>query len=90
MTGMTRDEKERRNSLVNGLRRSLGKGDGDDDSWLWWSWVKEWSDWNKISPNLQREIENCDGDIMNYFANELTELAKRTIPVIHEIEATGA
>lgn len=83
---MTLGEKKRRERLDEELGDKLGPGKVSD-WWPWWNWVEgDKKDWNLLIPELHKECQDKDGEIIRYFVNTFTEIAQEAIPIINKIE----
>lgn len=88
--GMTAMDKERRERLEDALRSHLDPGGSEG----WWPYVCRVSDemtrWDSLLPGLYREWKDGGGPITDYYVEGMTDLATKAIPVIDEVERTGA
>ena len=83
---MAGEYKERRQRLDTEIERALGCGRRTE---RWPRWVeldKDKGNWNSLVPDLHQECEGQSDEITKYFVDKFTEIAKKAIPIINDIE----
>ena len=81
---MTEREKERREEVVGALKRH---GLSRPDAW-WWPHREgaRYQDWTARVPELVQELADDGGKITDYYVNGFSEIARKAIPAINEVE----
>ena len=84
---MAHGDKERRQRLDRELKNKFDRGNSPTSWCPWWDWVEEdKKTWNPLVPVLHQENEGDGREVTRYFVNKFTEIAKKAIPVINDIE----
>ena len=88
---MPGDHKERRQRLDEELTDAFRESTGKSSDWCpWYEYVNaDKSDWRQLVPDLHREYQEPDGEIMTYFVDKFIKIAETAIPVINQIEGEG-
>ena len=83
---MAGEYKERRKRLDTAIESALGCGRWTE---RWPRWVeldKDKGNWNSLVPDLHQECEGQSDEITKYFVDKFTDIAKKAIPIINDIE----
>ena len=87
---MDNDDQNRRDRLAEKFQTKFNK----DRSYDWWPW---WvpldahkGDWDSRALELEEECRTGAGSITSYFVDQFLDVARWAIPIIDEIDGTGA
>ena len=78
--------REQRCRLNVELERAFGRGKETDNCPRWLTLAADKRNWDTLVPDLHRENENQDGEIMRYFVDQFIDVAAKAIPIINRIE----
>ncbi len=87
---MANDDKNRRDRLIEKFKAEFNK-DRSTDWWPWWVPLDAHKgDWDSRALELEAECRTGAGGITSYFVDQFLDVARWAIPIIDEIEGTGA